>query len=285
MCRLLAYMGTPIIVDKLLYQPKNSLVNQSINAKEIEEPLNGDGFGIGWYVPELHEEPVTFVSVNPAWSNRNLRNLAPKIRTECFIAHVRAASVGEVSESNCHPFQFRNLLMMHNGGVENFSRIKRKIREPLSDELYNWIKGQTDSEHLFAYLLNELFRDKKTVVTPETVMDAFEKTFLDLKAMMNLNGIEDPAYLNMMVTNGKFFVGTRYTTDPNEEPLTLYHSEGGRYVVEDGISFMVAPKDDDQAVLIVSEKLTEEKHWTAIPKNHFVIVDNSLNVRVRPIKA
>jgi glutamine amidotransferase len=285
MCRLLAYLGTPIIVDKLLYQPKNSLVNQSSNAKEIEEPLNGDGFGIGWYVPELHEEPVTFVSVNPAWSNRNLRNLAPKIRTECFIAHVRAASVGEVSESNCHPFQYRKLLMMHNGGVENFSKIKRKIREPLSDELYNWIKGQTDSEHLFAYLLNHLFSDPQVTVTPEAVMQAFEKTFADLKELMQANGIQEPAYLNMMVTNGAFFVGTRYTTHTGEEPLTLYHSEGGRYVVEDGISFITAPKDDDQAVLIVSEKLTEEKHWTAIPPNHFVVVDQSLNVRVRPIKA
>ncbi|MGC1240581.1 MAG: class II glutamine amidotransferase [Chryseosolibacter sp.] len=285
MCRLLAYLGTPVIVDKLLYQPKNSLVNQSVNAKEIEEPLNGDGFGIGWYVPDLHEEPVTFVSVNPAWSNRNLRNLAPKIQTECFIAHVRAASVGEVSESNCHPFQYRNLLMMHNGGVENFARIKRRIREPLTDELYNWIKGQTDSEHLFAFLLNHLFSGHEVTITPETVMEAFEKTFTDLKQLMSEHQIQEPAYLNMLVTNGSFFVATRYTTDPGEEPLTLYHSEGGRYVVEDGISFMRAPEDDDQAVLVVSEKLTEEKHWTPIPPNHFVVVDSSLNVRVRAIKA
>lgn len=285
MCRLLAYMGSPIIVNKLLYEPKNSLVNQSINAKEIEEPLNGDGFGIGWYVPEVDFEPVTFVSVNPAWSNRNLRNLAPKIRTECFIAHVRAASVGEVSESNCHPFQYKNFLMMHNGGVENFHSIKRKIREPLSDDLYNWIKGQTDSEHIFALLLNNLLKDSKKIISPESVMDAFEKTFSDLKIMMVENGIKDAAYLNMMFTNGLFSVGTRYTTDPKEEPLTLYHSEGGRYVVEDGISQMVAPEDDDQAVLIVSEKLTDDKNWTLIPANHFVVVDNKLNVRVRAIKA
>jgi ergothioneine biosynthesis protein EgtC len=285
MCRLLAYLGSPIIIDKLLYQPKNSLVNQSINAKEIEEPLNGDGFGIGWYVPEVNYEPVTFVSVNPAWSNRNLRNLAPKIKTECFIAHVRAASVGEVSESNCHPFQYKNLLMMHNGGVENFGLIKRKIREPLSDELYNWIKGQTDSEHIFAYLLNHLLKDPKQTISPETVMDAFEKTFTDLKKMMDENGIKEEAYLNMFVTDGLFFVGTRYVTNPKEDPLTLYHSEGSRYVVEDGVSHLVAPKDDDQAVLLVSEKLTDEDHWTLIPANHFVVVENSLNVRVRPIKA
>src|SRR6186713_2189542 len=176
MCRLMAYLGSPIIIDKLLYQPKNSLINQSISAKEIEEPLNGDGFGIGWYVPEINYEPVTFVSVNPAWSNRNLRNLAPKISTECFVAHVRAASVGDVSESNCHPFQYKNLLMMHNGGIENFSNIKRPLRAPLSDELYNWIKGQTDSEHIFAFMLNYL-NTKHGFTTPETVMDAFEYTF------------------------------------------------------------------------------------------------------------
>jgi predicted glutamine amidotransferase len=280
----MAYLGSPIIIDKLLYQPKNSLVNQSINARELEEPLNGDGFGIGWYVPEVNFEPVTFVSVHPAWSNRNLRNLAPKIRAECFIAHVRAASVGEVSESNCHPFQYKNLLMMHNGGVEDFANIKRKLREPLTDELYNWIKGQTDSEHIFAYLLNYLFKHHKTL-NAEAVIDAFENTFAALKQMMAANGITEAAYLNMVVTNGLFVVATRYVTDPKEEPLTLYHSEGSRYVVEDGITQMMAPEDDDQAVLVVSEKLSDDKDWTLIPPNHFVIVENTLNVKIRPIRA
>jgi len=284
MCRLLAYKGTPIIMDKLLYQPKNSLVNQSINAREIEEPLNGDGFGIGWYVPEVNNEPVTFVSVNPAWSNRNLRNLAPKIKTECMIAHVRAASVGEVSESNCHPFQYKNLLMAHNGGVEQFQKIKRKIREPLTNEMYNWIKGQTDSEHIYAYLVNTLITQHKTIGVDE-VTDAFEKTFTFIKKLMAEEGITEAGYLNMALTNGLFIVATRYCTDPNEEPLTLYHSEGSRYVVENGITRMVAPEDDDHAVLIVSEKLTDDANWTMIPKNHFVIVEQSLNVRVKPIRA
>ena len=242
MCRLMAYMGSPIIIDKLLYQPKNSLVNQSINAKELEEPLNGDGFGIGWYVADVNYEPVTFVSINPAWSNRNLRNLAPKIRTECFIAHVRAASVGEVSESNCHPFQYKNLLMMHNGGVENFSLIKRQIREPLSDEFYNWIKGQTDSEHIFALLLHYLYKETSEV-TPESVIHAFERTFEHLNKLMKQFGIHEAAYLNMVVTNGLFVVGTRYVSDPKENALTLYHSEATHYAVENGVSQMTDSAD------------------------------------------
>lgn len=283
MCRLIAYKGTPLIMDNLLYKPKNSLINQSINAREIEEPLNGDGFGVGWYVPEINYEPITYVSVNPAWSNRNLKNLAPKVKVECMIAHVRAASVGEVSESNCHPFNYKNLLMAHNGGVEEFGKIKRHLRQPLSDDLYNWIKGQTDSEHIFAYLLNHLFNNHQSI-SPETVVDAFEHTYRDLKKMMNKYGIEEPAYLNMVVTNGLFMVATRYCSDSNQEPLTLYHSEGSRYVVEDGITRLEAPEDNDQSVLIVSEKLSDDKNWTMIPPNHFVIVEQSLNVRIRPIK-
>lgn len=284
MCRLMAYKGTPIIMDKLLYEPKNSLVNQSINAKEIEEPLNGDGFGVGWYAREINDEPVTFVSVNPAWSNRNLRSLAPRVKTECLLAHVRAATVGEVSEANCHPFRYKNLLMAHNGGIEEFSKAKRKIRAPLTDELYNWIKGQTDSEHIFASMLNYLFRNHKTVTT-DTVADAFDHTFVMVKNLIKEVGIAEPAYLNMAVTDGSFIVATRYCTDPAEEPLTLYHSEGSRYVVEDGETRMEAPADNDQAVLVVSEKLTEGKEWTMIPKGHLVMVEPNFNVRIRAIKA
>ncbi len=247
MCRLMAYKGTPIIIDKLLYQPKNSLINQSFHAREIEEPLNGDGFGVGWYVPELNY-------------------------------------VGDVSESNCHPFQYKNILMAHNGGVEEFTKIKRHMRNPLTDDLYNWIKGQTDSEHIFAFMLNELFRNHKSV-SPEAILDAFEHTFRELKKLMADHSITEPAYLNMVVTNGLFLVATRYCTDPKEEPLTLYHSEGSRFVVEDGITRMEAPEDDDQAVLVVSEKLTDDPNWTMIPANHFVIVEQTLNVRIRPIKA
>jgi glutamine amidotransferase len=283
MCRLMAYKGTPVVIDKLLYQPKNSLINQSSNAREIEEPLNGDGFGVGWYVPEVNYEPITFVSVNPAWNNRNLRNLAPKVKTDCMIAHVRAASVGDVSESNCHPFQYKNILMAHNGGVEEFGKIKRHIREPLTDELYNWIKGQTDSEHIFALLLNNLFQ-KHQSISPEAVADSFEKTFRDLKKLMLDNGIKEPAYLNMVFTNGLFLVATRYVSDPKEEPLTMYHSEGGRFVVENGDTRLEAAQDDDNAVLVVSEKLTDDKDWTMLPPNHLVIVEQSLNVRVRPIR-
>ena len=164
--------------------------------------------------------------------------------------------------------------MAHNGGVEEFSKIKRHLRAPLSDELYNWIKGQTDSEHIFASLITHLNSNHESI-TPDTVADSFEHTFRNIKHLMTKYDIREAAYLNMV---------TRYVSDDKEVPLTLYHSEGSRYVVEDGITRLEAPKDDDQAVMVVSEKLSDDKGWTMIPPNHFVIVEPSLNVRIKPIK-
>jgi len=105
MCRFLVYMGTPVIMERLLYEPNNSLIRQSYQAHEREEPLNGDGFGVGWYNKEITTDPAVFTDINPAWSNRNLRSISPSIESGCIFAHVRAASKGEVARANCHPFE------------------------------------------------------------------------------------------------------------------------------------------------------------------------------------
>jgi predicted glutamine amidotransferase len=133
-------------------------------------------------------------------------------------------------------------------------------------------------------VLSNLFKNHK-IVSPEAVADSFEQTFKTVKQLMTEYGVVEPAYLNMAFTNGSFIVATRYVSDSSEEPLTMYHSEGGRYVVEDGNTRMEAPQDDDNAVLVVSEKLTDDKDWTMIPANHLVIVEDSLNVRIRAINA
>ncbi len=285
MCRLLAYLGQPILMDKFLYEPENSMIKQSFNAKEIEEPLNGDGFGVGWYTPDIADDPAIFVSVYPAWNNRNLRYLAPKIRSKCLVAHVRAASVGDVSESNCHPFHYKNYLMAHNGGIENFERIKRALMELLNDELYLWVKGQTDSEHLFALFLNYL-QKKKSDFTADDVADSFQEMIDTMNMLMKEHGIEEEAYLNMVFVDGERMVGLRYVSDPAAIPLSLYYSEGSRYVCEDGACHMIPTEGDDHSVMIVSEKLTEfAEDWRPIPVNHMLLVYKDLSIKLRKIES
>jgi len=53
MCRLLLYTGKrPILLADLLTRPAHSIINQSFSPKlriDAHRPLNGDGFGVGWY--------------------------------------------------------------------------------------------------------------------------------------------------------------------------------------------------------------------------------------------
>ena len=282
MCRFLAYLGAPISMGELLYDPKDSIIKQSYAAREIEEPLNGDGFGVGWYHHHLSPAPAVFVSVTPAWNNRNLRALAPKVISPCIVAHVRAASVGDVAEANCHPFNCKDTLLMHNGGVEHFPRMKRDLCNLLSEEMFLWIKGQTDSEHLFALFLDHLRGHDKP--TPAQVADAFEAMIADLKKLMEKHAITEPAYLNMVYTDGRIAVGLRYVTD-HSAALTMYYSEGKKYICTDNVCRMVRGTDKkEHAAMIVSEKLTDiADDFIEVPAHHFVMVDVDLGVKVREV--
>lgn len=283
MCRLLAYIGAPIILDQLLFQPRNSLIKQSYDAKEIEEPLNGDGFGIGWFMPELDKTPAVFVSTSPAWSNRNLRMMAPKIKSPCILAHVRAASVGDISEANCHPFSYGQFLAMHNGGVGGFGAIKREMRRDLPDDIYSWVRGQTDSEHFFAAFLHRILK-KKGKHNSKDLVDALRDTLAYVKALQKKKKVTELSYINFVVSDGHRIVAIRYTTDTDAEALSLYYSEGSRYICEGDVCRMVKADPKDHSVLIVSEKLTDMRQdWKKIPPNHAIVVHSNTEVSIEKL--
>lgn len=285
MCRLLAYKGVPVIMDQLLYQPRHSLIRQSYKARELDEPLNGDGFGVGWYVPDIDPTPAVFVSTSPAWSNRNLRLLAPKIRSHCILAHVRAASFGDISEANCHPFYYQRFLFMHNGGIEGFERIKRPLRRSLSDELYSWIKGQTDSEHFFALVLENL-RPSGEGYTVQDLAGAVEEAVVRLKVLRRRARTNGTFYLNVVLTDGNLLLAARYVSHGRARPLTLYYSEGSRYVCEEGVCLMERCHPASRSVIVASERLTRlDSDWQEVPRNHFLLVEGDGSVSLQPIRA
>ena len=49
MCRWLAYTGEPLQPSTLILDAKHSVVAMSLNSPLGAEPVNGDGFGFGWY--------------------------------------------------------------------------------------------------------------------------------------------------------------------------------------------------------------------------------------------
>ncbi len=157
MCRLMLYLGPETRLSSLIIEPTHSLIRQSTHSREREEPLNGDGFGIGWYSPDHTTEPAVFRSITPAWNNRNLQNLARVVASDCVLAHVRAATQSSgVNEANCHPFRWRQYLCMHNGDVGDFRLVRRKLLESVCDEAFDNVYGSTDSEHFFALFIDSL---------------------------------------------------------------------------------------------------------------------------------
>ena len=117
MCRWLAYSGSPVLLEDLLFKPANSLVVQSQHSRLGVEAVNGDGFGVGWY--GASETPGVYHSTAPAWSDRNLRELSAHASAGRVFAHIRATTGTAVQQTNCHPFRHGRWLWMHNGVVND----------------------------------------------------------------------------------------------------------------------------------------------------------------------
>jgi glutamine amidotransferase len=134
MCRWLAYTGAPVLVEDALYRPAHSLIDQSLHARLGAETTNGDGFGLGWY--DAEGMPGVFHSIEPAWNDQNLRELAAHIRSPMFFAHVRAAIGSAVQQTNCHPFRHGPWLFMHNGFIAELDAIKRDLVLAIDESLF-----------------------------------------------------------------------------------------------------------------------------------------------------
>ena len=289
MCRFIAYAGAPLLLADLLYRPTNSLIMQSHHARERIEPLNGDGFGRGWYVPEIDPTPCVQRSVSPAWSNRNLQDLSAKTRASYLFAHVRAASPGmAVTEANVHPFSYDRFMWMHNGAVAGFRKIQRRLRESLKDEFYDMIEGTTDSEHAFALFLNSL-RVAFGEVSGDEMRRALVETIARLNELTRAAGIIEPSFYNFAVSDGRSIVVSRYSSGEGLKGNSLHFSRGLRFeCLPGGICDMhsVAKDEHASAVIIASERLTEdESDWTYVPDNHTITVLPDLSVTVEPIDA
>jgi glutamine amidotransferase len=283
MCRFAFYKGPPITLDLLTTRPENSIIHQSFKSRMREEPLNGDGFGLGWYVPEITPEPAQFRSIQPAWNNVNLLHLARVSRSSVILAHVRAATSGfGVTESNCHPFATGRFAFMHNGSVADFLKLKRRFRENLSDDAYLSIHGTTDSEHLFALFCDHVkrLRRKSSV---DTMAAALAATITDVRELTAAVGANRRSLINVAVTDGQCAVASRFTTD-DSEGLSLYVRTGTEYVCEEGICRMRDNADEHATVIVASEPLTEEPGWQEVPRNHLILIHPDHRAEFRGIE-
>jgi predicted glutamine amidotransferase len=229
MCRWLSYCGRPVYLETVLFEPENSLIHQSLQARKGRVATNGDGFGIGWYGER--GEPGVYREVMPAWSDENLMSLARTLRSRLFFAHVRAATGTAIARQNSHPFRHGQWLFMHNGQIGGYALVRRLLESKLPDKLYAARKGATDSELLFLLALARVERGAP-------VHDAVRGTLEETAALMRGHGITDPLRFSAALTDGKQLHVFRWASD--DKPPTLYLQQG-----ESGAIVASEPLTDD----------------------------------------
>lgn len=219
--------GAPPLLQGAGYTP-GCEVNHRRN-----HPVNVHGCGIGWYtcertglVDELgldaYDRPTVYTTVAAPSHDRNLRALSKTISSSLLFGHVRAAGPGaSVHQYNCHPFYKGRYMMMHNGDVSGFSKIRRGLQARLRDDLFDHMSGTTDSELLFLLILNEL-EDCHTQQDPGTLQAAVLAAF---SHVIRANGAS-PNSLNVAFTDGETVIATRYRNSAREEPPSLYFHLG-----------------------------------------------------------
>ncbi|MGZ5311457.1 MAG: class II glutamine amidotransferase [Solirubrobacterales bacterium] len=215
MCRWNAYIGQPLLIDELLYKPKHGLIDESLHARMGAETTNGDGFGLGWYPPDMPTDPGRYRSVSPAWNDANLRDLTQHIESPLFLAHIRAAIGSPVQQTNCHPFRHGRWLFVHNGLIAGFAEMRRELLVAIDPALFDGVAGSTDSETLFYLALSfGLEHDP---------LGAMEQAVGLVEQLAESHGIEAPVQMTVGIADGERLWAIRYSS--KRESRTLFVSE------------------------------------------------------------
>jgi glutamine amidotransferase len=240
MCRFVAYLGPPVTLESLLLSPPHALVTQAHQPRHQRHGrINADGFGVGWYAPDVRAEPARYRTTTPMWADNSFASMAGVVSSGAIVAAVRNASPGlPVDESCTAPYTHERWLFAHNGRVQDFpGPVAARLRRQMSDERTAQLQGVTDSEVLFALVLD---RVDAGACAPEAI-----------KAVIgDVLSVAPESRLNLCLTDGETIVATAC-----------------------GDSLFMS--SDRGAVVVASEPYDDEPGWTEAADGSLVVATRS----------
>jgi glutamine amidotransferase len=225
MCRHLAYLGPPVPLAWLLYDPPQSLVRQSWAPRQQHYgTINADGFGVGWYQPTVRPQPARYRRAGPMWADRSLESLAGLVGSGAILAAVRSATPpAPIEATGAAPFTSGNWLFSLNGVVTGGAA---GLRPRVSERRQAGIEGASDAEMLFALLLDHLDGGR----SPEAALTDLVTTV--------------PGRLNLLLTDGTSIWATTWG---------------------DTLWWRVSPSPEGPSIVVASEPLDDGPGWVAVP--------------------
>lgn len=257
MCRLFGLHAgrEPVDAQFWLLEAPDSLLEQSRS--------NPDGYGLGTFGPDGRPD----VDKGPLAAHvaEVFARQARSKRSATYIAHVRYASVGELTYENTHPFVLDGRIFGHNGVVGDLERVEAEL-----GDLRGALEGTGDSERLFA-LITRRIRDHDGDVRAG-IVDAVRWLAEEIELYS----------LNFVMASADELWALRYPEGnelwtlvhlPDDEPLDEHGSHG-----EIGMHLEAAR--DRPVVVVASERLDDDPRWRELQPGELVRVGPELDVSI-----
>jgi predicted glutamine amidotransferase len=204
--------------------------------------------------------------------------LASRSRGTVLIAHIRQKTVGGTRLENTHPFARDGWVFAHNGTIEHQAYVHERISVKRRDE----IRGDTDSEALFAFFLTRL--DAAGRARPRSESERGEATHVLATAAAELRERRAGAFTFLLSDGASCFV--------HRFGRSLFLLERGpfshlpastRGPDGSGPSLEAAWRTRRHAVLVASEQLTDEP-WREVGEGTLLRIDREPIPRVASVK-
>lgn len=297
MCRALLYLGQPVLLDNLLFQPDSALIRQSYMPKMLHM-LNLAGFGMRAWSSSSHQpaQPWSYAVTTLPVFDRNLKAMAEKIEVQSLLAHVRGVPYHtrvEISPQNVHPFQFPGvpLALAHNGDLADIERMRPLMARHIKPHYLSAIRGTTDSEWIYALLLScfDNGAQQEVLLNSQTLAQAIRRLIGILREIRAELSITVSSSMNLFLASRNQIAALRYcfdfgryhTDDParvheaNLNYLSLWYTLGEHYGLHEGEWCMQGGSSAD-SVIIASEPLSRDIHrWVEVPEYGLLVVDGS----------
>ena len=263
MCRLFGLTSAPkpTLATFWLLDAPDSLAEQS-----RREP---DGTGLGYFEDG---EPVVRKAPDAAYRDRDFAAEARTIRSTAFLAHVRYASTGGLSDVNTHPFQQHGRLFAHNGVVEGLDKLDAHLGPDRA-----LVHGDTDSERVFALITRE------TEAAGGDLAAGIERALRWIAESL-------PVYaLNFILTTADELWALRY---PDTHTLYVLDrrpggQHGARHLDHSGTAgrMRIHSRElaDRPAVVVASERMDENPAWQLLIPGELLRVRPGCHIERRPV--
>ncbi|QEH39125.1 Amidohydrolase EgtC [Aquisphaera giovannonii] len=262
MCRIVAYLGPPLTLSRLLHDAPHGLTDQSRNARLMHDSsVAGDGWGVGWFGPDEGAGPGLLKSILPLWSDENGKTMPHAIASGSIVGHVRYAAPNvETCFTNTPLFVMDGLLWTVNGAIEPWpGPISRALRGLLDSDHEADLRGSTDGE-----MLGALWRTNFRRAGGSDAAGAIRATLRQARDVVREH--RGTIMINLLLVGRGRGVAVRYAE--SGEPNTLFTCKGeGRW---------------QGGTLVASEPLDDEPGWDEVGPQGLVRFDGS-GVEVEPL--